>query len=136
MTRTYVLDASAVLDFVEAGHGSGTVERLLNDALHQQSVVFVSVVNWGEVFYLLWHRRGEENARQVMASLSPLPLEVIPVDEVQAFKAAEIKALHKLSFVDGLAAALAELRNATLVTGDRDFERLGRRVQVLWLPRP
>jgi predicted nucleic acid-binding protein len=136
MTRSYVLDANAIVDFVESGHGSGTVERLLNDALRQRGSILVSVVNWGEVFYLLWNRRGAENARQVMAKLSPLPLEVIPVDEVQAFKAAEIKVLHKLSFVDGLAAALAELRNATLVTGDRDFERLGRRVRILWLPRP
>jgi hypothetical protein len=27
-------------------------------------------------------------------------------------------------------------RQATLVTSDRDFEKLGRRIQVLWLARP
>ena len=49
--------------------------------------------------------------------------------------AAEIKALHKLSFVDCIAAALAELRSSILVTADRDFQKLGRRIQVLWLAR-
>jgi predicted nucleic acid-binding protein len=136
MTKTYVLDASAVLDFSESGRGSKTVERLLREALRQQSLLLISVVNWGEVFYQLWNRRGEEKARQAMTQLSPLPIEIVAVDEEQAFKAAEIKALHKLSFVDGLAAALAELRDAVLVTGDRDFQRVGRRVQMLWLPRP
>jgi predicted nucleic acid-binding protein len=135
VTKAYVLDANAILDFVESGQGSKNVERLLNEALRQQSLVLVSVVNWGEVFCLLWNRRGPEGARQTMARLKLLPLELIPVDEMQAFKAGEIKALHKLSFVDGFAAALAEIRGAALVTGDRDFERLGRRVQVVWLPR-
>ncbi|HXM21481.1 MAG TPA: type II toxin-antitoxin system VapC family toxin [Terriglobales bacterium] len=136
MSKTYVLDANAVLDFVESGAGSQKVERLLHEALRQQSLALVSVMNWGEVFYLLWQRRGEEKARQTIASLSPFPLEIVPVDLLQALKAAEIKALHKMAYVDCVAAALAELRGAVLVTSDRDFEKLGRRVQVLWLPRP
>jgi len=135
MTKTYVLDASAVVDFVESGRGSKTVQRLLHEALRQQSVILVSVVNWAEVLYLLWNRRGEQKARETMASLLPLPLQIVPVDLPQGLKAAEIKVLHKLAFVDGLAAALAELRGAVLVTGDRDFERLGRRVQILWIRR-
>jgi predicted nucleic acid-binding protein len=72
----------------------------------------------------------------MLAGLSPLPLHIIAVDEPQAFKAAEIKVFHKLSFVDCLAAAPAELRGAILVTGDRDFEKLDRRIQILWLARP
>jgi predicted nucleic acid-binding protein len=135
MTKTYVLDASAVVDFVESGRGSKTVERLLHEALRQQSTILVSVVNWGEVLYLLWNRRGEQKARETIASLLPLPLQIVPVDLPQGLKAAEIKALHKVGFVDGLTAALAELRDAILVTGDSDFEKLGRRVQILWIKR-
>ena len=135
MTKTYVLDANAVLDFVESGRGSKTVERLLHEALRQQSVILVSVVNWGEVLYLLWDRRGERKARVTMANLLHLPLRIVPVDLPQGLKAAEIKALHKVAFVDCLAAALAELHGAVLVTGDRDFEKLGRRVQILWIRR-
>jgi predicted nucleic acid-binding protein len=124
------------LDFVESGRGSKTVERLFHEGLRKQSSILVSVMNWGEVFYLLWQRRGEEKGRQTIASLSPLPLQIVPVDLHQALKAAEIKALHKLPYVDCVAAALAELSNAVLVTADHDFEKLGRRVQVRWLPRP
>lgn len=136
MTKTYILDANAVLDFVESGRGAATVERLFNEALRQQSLVLISVVNWAEVLYLLWNRRGEEKARQTLANLSHLPFQIVAVDLLQALKAAEIKALHKISLVDSLAAALAESNGAVLVTGDSDFERLGRRVQILWLRRP
>lgn len=136
MTKTYVFDANAILDFAEAGHGSETVERLLREALLQRVPILISVVNWGEVLYLLWKRRGEQRAREAIAELSRLPLQIVPVDTTQAFKAAEIKVLHKMAFVDCLAAALAELHGAVMVTGDRDFEKLGRRVQVLWIKRP
>ena len=136
MTGTYVLDANAVLDLIEAGPGSRKVERLLQSALQQQSSLLISVLNWGEVFYLLWQRRGEETARRTVASLSRLPLRIIPVDLSQALKAGEIKAVHKIPYVDCVAAALAVLQQATLVTSDRDFEKLGRQFPVLWIAHP
>jgi len=133
MIKVYVLDASAIVDFVESGRGAGTVERVFNQALRQQNVVLVSVINWAEVLCVLWQRRGEETGRQTMASLARLPVRITDVDVPQALKAAEIKVLHKLSMVDSMAAALAELNAATLITADHDFERLGRRVPILWL---
>jgi len=136
MTRTYVLDANAILNFAEDSPGSVKVEHLLEDAFRQRNPILVSVLNWGEVFYLLWQRRGEETARRTMANLSRLPLDLVPVDLSQALKASEIKAVHKIPYVDCVAAALAEIRQAVLVTSDRDFERLGRRIQVLWIVRP
>jgi len=136
MTKIYVLDANAVLDFSEAGPGALKVERLLQEALHGQSLLLISVANWGEVFYLLWQRRGEQQAIQTIARLSHLPLEIIPVDLPQALKAGEIKARHKIPYVDCIAAALAILQRAILVTADRDFEKLGRHFPILWISRP
>jgi predicted nucleic acid-binding protein len=60
----------------------------------------------------------------------------MPVDLSQSLKAGEIKALHKIPYVDCIAAAVAEFHHAILVTSDRDFEKLGRRVHILWLARP
>jgi predicted nucleic acid-binding protein len=71
-----------------------------------------------------------------MVNLSRLPLEFVPVDLQQALHAGEIKARHRIPYVDCVAAALAMLRQAVLVTSDRDFEKLGRRIQVLWIARP
>ena len=135
MTKTYVLDANALLDLIEAGPGFGKVEQLLQAALRNQVLVLTSVLNWGEVFYLLWQRRGEEKARQTIANLSRLPLQIVVVDFLQALQAGELKALHKIPYVDCVTAALAILHQAILVTSDHDFEKLGRHFPILWLAR-
>ena len=98
--------------------------------------MLMSVVNWGEVFYHSWQERGEESARRTLADLSRLPVELVAVDLPQALKAGEIKARHKIPYVDCIAAALAILRQAVLVTADRDFEKLGRQFPILWISRP
>lgn len=135
MNRTYVLDATAVMDFLGNGAGAGRMEKLLADALRLSNPLLVSVVNWGEVFYLSWQRFGEQSAREKIADLSRLPVRVVPVDLPQAVRAGEMKALHGIPYVDCLAAALAALNQATLVTADRDFEKLGRHFSILWLRR-
>ena len=135
MSGPYVLDANALLDFVEDGPGAERVEHLFTDAFRRSTPVLMSVVNWGEVFYHSWQQRGEESARRTIADVSRLPIELVAVDVSQSLQAGEIKARHKIPYVDCLAAALAMIRQAILVTSDRDFEKLGRRVQVLWIAR-
>ena len=135
MIRSYVLDANAILDLAENGPGSDRVHQLMRSALRESNPLLISVVNWGEIFYISWQQRGEELARRTMAGLSRLPIQTVGVGLDQASKAAEIKAVHKIPYVDCIAAALAEIRNATLVTSDLDLQKLGRRIPILWLPR-
>ncbi len=80
MTRTYVLDANAVLTLIAAGPGFAKVEYLFQAALEQGKPVLMSVLNWGEVFYSLWQQQGDEVAKRTIANLSRLPLELVPVD--------------------------------------------------------
>jgi ribonuclease VapC len=134
MSETYVLDASALLNFLANGPGAERVERLLKGA-RPATPLLVSAVNWGEVFYISRQRHGEESARQTLADLLQLAIRIVPVDIAQVLKAAELKAVHKIPYVDCLAAALATLSQATLVTSDRDFEKLGRHFPVLWITR-
>jgi predicted nucleic acid-binding protein len=135
LSNTYVLDASAVLDFLEDGPGAERIIQLVREARHRSTPLLMSVLNWGEVFYQLWQRRGEESAKTTMADLARLPVEVIPVDYSQVLKAGEFKVVNKIPYVDSIAAALSALRQATLVTADRDFEKLGRQFPILWIYR-
>jgi len=134
--KNYALDASAVVDYVQSGPGSGKIEQLLADAIRQQLRLYMSVLNVGEVFYLTWQRTGEERARQAVANLSRLPMQIIPVDLPQTLRAGQLKALHNIPYVDCIAAALAMEQNTTLVTTDHHFEKLGRNFPILWLTRP
>ncbi len=135
MNKTYVLDASALLDFLGNGAGANRMAQLMREAGPSANPLLVSVVHWGEVFYLLWQRHGEQSARETINDLSLLHLRVLSLEMAQALKAAELKARHKIPYVDCLAAALAELQRATLVTADTDFEKLGRHFPILWLSR-
>lgn len=135
MNKTYVLDANAVLDFIEDGPGATRMEQLFRDA-RRTAPLLMSVVNWGEVFYHSWQQRGEDFARKTIRGLTQLPIELVAVDASQSLQAGEIKARHKIPYVDCLAAALTITREAVLVTSDRDFEKLGRRIKILWLVRP
>ncbi len=135
MNESYVLDANALIDFIESGPGMRKVDELLHAAAVEQTDIFVSVMNLGEVFYWLWIKRSEELARQTIGGFSHLPIQIVPVDLPLAIKAGELKALHKIPYVDCIAAALALQHRATLVTSDRDFEKLGRRFPVLWISR-
>jgi predicted nucleic acid-binding protein len=130
-----MLDANAALDFLEGGPGLRRVRGVFVEALCQGSAVLMSVANLGEVFYHVWQEHGEETARKAVAELSVLSVQTVDVDLGQALKASEIKARHKIPYVDCLAAALAALREAVLVTGDRDFEKLGRHANILWINR-
>ena len=53
MSRTYVLDANAVLDFVEAGREPNGSRSYSIDASRRRTPLLMSVLNWGEVFYHL-----------------------------------------------------------------------------------
>jgi predicted nucleic acid-binding protein len=135
VNKTCVLDANAVLDFIEDGPGATRMEQLFRDA-RRTAPLLMSVVNWGEVFYHSWQQRGEDFARKTIRGLTQLPIELVAVDASQSLQAGEIKARHKIPYVDCLAAALTITREAVLVTSDRDFEKLGRRIKILWLVRP
>jgi len=112
------------------------MEQLLADSIRQQLRLHISVLHIAEVYYLTWQRAGEERARQTVSTFSRLPVQIIPVDLSQALRAGELKAVHKIPYVDCIAAALALQQGATLVTADRDFEKLGRHFPILWLFRP
>lgn len=134
--RDFVLDASAAIDYVQSGSGANKMEQLLADAIHQQLRLHISVLHLAEVFYLTWQKTGEERARETVTRFSRLPIQIVQVDLPQALKAGELKARHKIPFVDCVAAALALQQRATLVTADRDFEKLGRHFPILWIARP
>jgi predicted nucleic acid-binding protein len=116
-------------------NGAARIESLVREADRLRTPLLAAVANWGEVFYLSWQRHGEQAAREALDDLSRLPIRVIPVDLTQAIKAGELKALHKIPYVDCLAAALAVLHQATLVTSDHDFDKLGRHFPILWIGR-
>ena len=131
--KSYVLDASALMTFFENRPGANKVEELLVDAADAERPLAMSVVNWGEVYYSISRAHGEKAAAAKLQEIAQLPIEVFDVDTEMAKLAASLKAQYNLSYADCFAAALAQARKATLVTSDKDFERVGTAVKILWV---
>ena len=131
--KTYVLDASALMTFFENRPGAEQVEELLAKAADAKRPLLMSAVNWGEVYYSVWRARGEPAAAAKLQEIAQLPIEVIDVDMELTRLAASLKAQHNLPYADCFAAALALARKAALVTSDKDFQRAGTTLKILWV---
>ncbi|MGA8430677.1 MAG: type II toxin-antitoxin system VapC family toxin [Candidatus Sulfotelmatobacter sp.] len=135
-TRRYVLDANALIALFEGRPvAAERVHRLLADAVRQDAPLFMSAVNWGEVFYITWRRHGEAKARAVEVRLQQMPIAVTDVDRERASRAGALKEKHALGYADAFAAELAIERKAWLVTADPEFSKVGSALSVYSLPR-
>jgi len=134
--RRYVLDANALIGFFEGRPGiSEKVLRLLDEASRQDKFLFMSAVNWGEVFYTEWRYYGETKAREAEARVLEMPIAVIAVDRERASRAGALKEKHGLGYADAFAAELAIERDAWLVTADPAFAKMGKSLLMYPLPR-
>jgi len=128
-----VLDASALITFFEKGTGFEIVKKAMMDAVEQGRDLLMSTVNWGEVYYFLIRRYGREKADQAIQLIGTFPIELIAADEGLTRQAALYKAEKKLPYVDSFAAALAKLYNAALLTGDKEFQLVGKDIRISWV---
>lgn len=132
--KIYVLDASAAIIFLSKGANFERVAALMKKAATGEARLFISVVNWGEVLYSLGKKEGLNKAKADLMALGAL-VESVAVDEALAEAAAGVRLHFRLGYADCFAAALAMRMDATLVSTDPDFSKLGRRLKVLALPR-
>ena len=123
--KSYVLDASALIAFLQKTPGGYKVNELLKAALQARARLLISAVNYGEVYGKLLRERGPEDALTAVHAVSPLPIEVVDATPLRACAAADVKAKYKLYYADSFAAALAIENKAALVTSDSDFRKLG-----------
>jgi len=135
VSETYVLDSFAVLALLCREVGSEEVSHLLCEAQEGKVNLLMTWVNVGEIAYIVERRWGKERLCQVLAMLEATEIEIVSVKRGLALAAGHIKAEHPLAYADAYAGALAMEREATLVTGDPEFEVLEGTISIYWLPR-
>jgi predicted nucleic acid-binding protein len=129
----YVLDSYALLAHFEAEAGGAQVEKLLKAAHAGKTRLFLSVINFGEVYYTTFRERGKENAGDIKFVIEQLPITVVPADMEVTLEAARLKGAHPVSYADCFAAALGIRKKARVVTGDPEFRKFGESVAVEWI---
>ena len=129
-----VLDAWAVLAYLNNEPAAQAVRHVLRRAKRREIVVLFSIINYGECMYVVERAKGLEAAQAAANIIDQLPLHVVPADRALVFEAAHLKARYPISYADAFSAALAKQNRAPLMTGDPEFKAVEPEVAIHWLP--
>ena len=127
------MDSYSLLVYIEQEEAYEKMIEYFEKAAGSGRELLLSVVNWGEVFYITYREYGPSKAEQVGGVIETLPIEIIPVDLELTRQAAIFKAKHRMSYADCFAAALAKLKKAELITGDKEFRQVEQEIKINWI---
>ena len=132
----FVLDSFALLAYLQDEPVGTRIEKLLDNAKKEKCRLYLSLINLGEILYIIERRGGIAKAQDALALIRQLPVEIPLVDEQTVFAAAHIKANHAISYADAFVVATAIQESAVVVTADPEFQSVEAIVQVEWLQNP
>jgi predicted nucleic acid-binding protein len=130
---TKVLDSYALMAFFEDEPGADFVRGLLQKAVESDTTLLMTVVNLGEVWYAIARNNSPEIADQYIHEIKGMGVEIVEADWNLTRQAAAFKANGNISYADCFAAALAKLKKAELVTGDKEFKALEGEIKISWV---
>ena len=131
----YVLDSYAVLAYLKEEIGYEMVLEKIEEAKEGKIRLFMNLINLGEVLYIVERERGLAKAQEVLALIDELPVVIELADYELTLAAAHLKAQYPIAYADCFAAALAQQKEAVLMSGDPDFEKVAEVVALEWLPK-
>lgn len=130
---TKVLDSYALMAFFEDEPGADFVRGLIQKAVDSDTNLLMSVVNLGEVWYSIARTNSPEIADQYIHEIKGMAIEIVDIDWTLTRQAAVFKINGNISYADCFAAALAKVRKADLVTGDKEFKALQDEIKISWI---
>jgi predicted nucleic acid-binding protein len=133
---SYVLDSFALIGYLENKPFAQEIEDLLYRAKNNISRLYLHTLHLGEVYYITLREQDRDLADLAYSRIKSFPINFIYlIDEELLLAAATLKANYSISYADSFAAALARIRNASLLTGDPEFRHLEKDgvLKLAWL---
>ncbi|MDA2938395.1 type II toxin-antitoxin system VapC family toxin [Acidobacteria bacterium AH-259-A15] len=131
--KPIVLDSWSVIAYLEGERAAEEVADLIADAQEKDGRLLMSVINLGEVWYIIARATSAPEADHTIVQLTELGIESIDADWSLAREAASLKSRYRMSFADCFAAALAKQQKAELVTGDPEFKQVEEETTLRWI---
>jgi len=136
LKETYVLDACALIAFINKETGFDNINSLMNKAVDKKILLMMNQVNLFEVYYRVIKAYGKNTANGVLELVRKLPINIIcGLSHNVMEEAGRMKMTYNMSIGDSIAAAESMVANGMLVTSDhKDFgeaEQAGK-VKILW----
>ena len=133
MAAAKVLDSWALLCYLEQEPGYEKIIDLFEEAVESSKPLLMCIVNWGEVYYQVMRRFGDQKVQEIEQLIQTLPITLIEANKELTREAARIKAKKRMAYADCFAVALARLKKAELYTGDPEFKMVEKDIKVHWL---
>lgn len=133
MAVAKVLDSWALLCYLEQEPGFKKMIELFEKAVESSKPLLMCIVNWGEVYYQVARRFGDQKAQEVEQLIETFPITLVEADKSLTREAARIKTTRKMAYADCFAVALAHLKKAELYTGDPEFKVVDKDIKIVWL---
>jgi len=127
-----VLDSWAVMAWIQAEPAGPMVRDLIKKADGTHLKLFMSSVNLGEVLYLVGRNRGEQAAWDLHHQIRACPIQVVSASDTLVYKAASLKMVHGVGYIDAFGLATALLHEAKFATGDPELKHFSP-VPIFWL---
>ena len=116
----YIIDACALLAFLNDEEGADKIEELLNQSTANDAYISMSIVNLLEVYYGELRDKGSDIAQIVLDMVQHYSIKIVDTISEQVFqKAARLKAEYKISLADCIGLATALELSGQFVTSDR-----------------
>ena len=131
----FVLDTFAVLTYLKEEPGWQKVKEILWNTYKKKTTIFLSYVNLGELYYIIYREWGAVTADKAISLIKMWPLRFVDVKEDIAVIAGRIKAENSISYADAYVVATALSKKAVIVTGDQEFKSLEEFMEISWLPK-
>jgi ribonuclease VapC len=130
--KVIVLDSWAVMAYLEDQPAGERIADTIANAHDSGTPLLMTVINLGEVWYVVARRTSQVEAENSVKELRGLGIKIVDADWGLTRLAAYFKSKHKMSYADCFAAALAKERKAHLLTGDPEFHEVEKEIRIIW----
>lgn len=132
---TYVLDASALIRFIDDEPGSDRMEVILEECGRGKAGICLSAVQWGEVVSNTRKRFSPEEQFKILNNLLPETARILAADQKCAENAARFKVDYRIGYADAFALDLArQSADHVLITADYGFKAVENLARIEFLP--
>jgi predicted nucleic acid-binding protein len=134
----YVLDACALLTFLNDENGVEIMEEIFQKAEDSQIAVYVNIINLLEVYYDRLRTSKNDKIEEFFEFIRAAPITVInSISDFIYHEAARLKAFNTISIADAIGLATAKELFAQFVSSDHsELEIIEQQesISFLWLP--
>jgi predicted nucleic acid-binding protein len=134
----YILDACALIAFLNRETGQEIVADLLKKAQMGEAAIYMNIVNLIEVYYGYIRDVGRDNAAIILERIYAAPITIRETISKPVFhEASRLKSAYKCSLADAVGLATAVTMGGTFVTSDHhELEAVeqNEHIPILWLP--